>query len=230
MISNSIRTAFRKILSAVAGAAVLAVLPSCLDEHVPVVDLSLRVGNIYCADGQIVPVDHFLTTDLMPVGVVVAVGGADDTYRALVMGLEDLGETHFLNTLEEDVSGVSSDLTLFNGKENTAALVFAVTENEELNPGGALLATSYIAGGISAWYLPSVAEFRAVTAGWTAVAGTLSALGAEPLGTRYQTSTVDGTSDDSSMLYNYCIELPKGNVTSTLKTEPHAVRPFLLLR
>lgn len=230
MTYNTFTAACRKFLSAVIGAAALAVLPSCLDEHVPVVDLSLRVGNVYCADGQIVPVDHFLTTDLTPVGVVVAVGAPEDSYRALVMGLEDLGDTHFLNTIQEEVSGVSADLTLFNGKENTAALLYAVTENEELNPGGALLAASYIAGGMSAWYLPSVAEFRSVAASWSAVSSTLAAIGAEPLGTRYQTSTVDGTSDDSAMLYNYCIELPKGNVTSTLKTEPHTVRPFLLLR
>ena len=46
----------------------------------------------------------------------------------------------------------------------------------------------------------------------------------------YLTSTADGTSSETKMLYNYCIIMPEGRVNSKLKTELHKVRPFMIIR
>ena len=62
------------------------------EEHQEVVDLTLRVGNVYRTDGTIVPAQHHKAQGddaPMAVGVLVAVGGQDDNYSALVMALED---------------------------------------------------------------------------------------------------------------------------------------------
>ena len=203
---------------------------SCLDEHEDPVDLSLKVGNIYCVDGSIYPVDFFLTKGISAAGIVTAVGGPEDSYRALIVGLEDLGRVHFFNKTDEEVDGVSSDMNLMDGKENTAALIYAAVEDSTANPAAALLCSSYMAGGMSAWHLPSVAEFRTVAANYAAIATSLAAIQAEPLGDCYHTSTVDGSGENNAIFYNYIIELPKGNITGVLRTEPHQVRPFLLLK
>jgi len=203
---------------------------SCLDEHEEPIDLSLKVGNIYCENGQILPVDYYLMQDVPAAGVVTAVGGPEDNYRALIVSLEDIGRIHYFNLTDEDVSGVSSNLDTMDGKENTAALLYSAVEDSLAHPGAALLCSSYMASGMSAWHLPSVGEFRTVAANFAVISRSLNAVKAQPLGDSYQTSTVDGTGQNNSRLYNYLIELPKGNVTSVIKTEPHQVRPFLMLK
>ena len=203
---------------------------SCLDDHENPIDLSLKVGNVYYSDGSIWPVDYYKAEGVQPVGIVTAVGGPNDKYRALVMALEDIGTAYYLNTLDEDIAGISSDLTTFDGKENTAALLYAAVSDTLLTPASALLCSSYIAGGISAWHLPSVAEFRTVSTNYPAITATLRALDMAKLGDCYQTSTTDGTSNNNSKLYNYIIELPKGNTTSAMKTESHVIRPFIILK
>lgn len=206
---------------------------SCLDDHQEPIDLSLKVGNIYCEDGRIYPVDYFLEQNAAPAGIITAVGGPNDNYRALVMALEDIGSTYYLNSVEEKIGNVSSDITLFNGKENTAALLVASLDSDsivQLKPAGAILCSSYKASGKGAWHLPSVAEFRSVANSYAAIVSSLKAIGADKLQQRYQTSTVDGSSEDNEQLFNYTIELPKGNISSTLKTESHPVRAFMILR
>ena len=203
---------------------------SCLDEHEDPVDLSLKVGNVYYEDGSIYPVGYAKYEKTMPVGVVTAVGGKDDPYRALIMGLEDIGSEYYLNSLEEDVAGISTDLTTFDGKENTAALLYAAVSDTTLTPASAMLCSSYIVGGIGSWHLPSVAEMRTVATNYGTVSATLRALQAPALGDCYHTSTTDGTSGNNSKIYYYIIELPKGNVTSAQKTESHMIRPFMILK
>ena len=206
---------------------------SCLDEHKDPLDLSVKVGNIYGSDGSIYPLDYFLEQGIAPVGVVASVGTPDDGYRVLVVGLEDIGSTYYLNTVLEDVGNVSSDVTKFDGKENTAALLLAALESDStavIMPAGAMLSSSYMPHGVGAWHLPSVAEFRAVSQHYGTISHSLQAVGGQPFGPCYMTSTVDGNSSSLEQLYNYCIELPKGNIASTIKTESHEVRPFLILK
>ena len=216
------------ILAAFALAA--TTLGSCLDEHIDPMDLSLKVGNVYCENGSIYPYDYIVMQDSPAAGVVTAVGTKDDAFRALVVALEDAGSESFLNKAEDNLQGVSTDLTTFDGKENTAGLLYAVMKDSTLVSGSAILCSTYMAGGAATWHLPSVAEFRTVAQNYATVAQTLDKVKGQPLGDCYQTSTADGTSNNSARLYNFLIELPKGNASSVMRTESHPVRPFLILK
>ena len=203
------------------------------DEHVDVVDLSLKVGNVYRVDGSIVPPSHHVgQRDEAPqaVGVVVAVGTTSDKYTALVMALEDLDESYWFSGITDDTD-VSTDVKAFNGKENTAMLLSEYAKNKELDPTGAIMAGAYQAGGITGWHLPSVGEMLAAVNNRETVSNTLKMLHVTGFtGEWYLTTTADGTSSETKMLYNYCIIMPEGRVNSKLKTELHKVRPFMIIR
>lgn len=203
------------------------------DEHEAVVDLSLKVGNVYRMDGSIVPPLHHkkqLNEAPQAVGVVVAVGGPEDNYSALIMGLEDLDDKYWYSAKSAETSA-SSDLYAFNGKENTTKLLTEYTEDAELDPLGAVMAATYTAGGITGWHLPSVGEMKAVVKNRLVIRETLHGLGADEFRDEwYLSSTVDGSSDETAVMYNYCIIMPEGRVVSELKTLPHRVRPFMIIR
>lgn len=203
------------------------------EEHLEPVDLSLKIGNIYRTDGTIVPIDYHLAQGKdspEAVGVVCAVGEKKDNYNALVVALNDLGnEYYFAN--DTVATKASSDLELFNGKENTAALLAEYGENENLSPMGAVMATAYTAGNIAGWHLPSVAELYSIVKNKGIIISSIKQVGGEDFEDEwYLTSTVDGTSDNTSLFYNYCIIMPEGRRVSDFRTSSHKVRPFLIIR
>ena len=209
-----------------------SVLAAC-DKHEEVVDLTLRVGNVYRMDGTIVPPEHHKRQQQeapQAVGVIVAVGQDGDNYSALVMGLHDLDGKYWYSGKSAE-TGAGTDLDAFNGKENTTTLLTEYTEDADLDPMAAIMAATYTAGGITGWHLPSVGEMKAVVSNRLTIRGTLHSLGYDEFRDEwYQTSSVDGTSDETAVLYNYCIIMPEGRVVSELKTQEHRVRPFLILR
>ena len=219
----------KKIFSIIMAVVALGFV-ACVDDHQEPVDLSLKIGNVYCTDGSIYPVDYFKNQGLEAAGIVTKVGGKEDAFRALVISLEDIGSHQYMTSLEAEASSISSALDAMDGKENTSALVYASIEDSLVVPTAALECVAYRASGKEAWHLPSVAEFRTVTDNYWTIERSLREVGGESLGHLYQTSTVDGTSSSNEKLYNYLIELPKGNVSGTLKTDAHPVRPFLILK
>lgn len=210
-----------------------AILMAACDEHQEVVDLTLRVGNVYRTDGTIVPPQHHKAQGdeaPMAVGVLVAVGGQDDNYSALVMALEDLDDTYWFSGKSSETD-VMTDLESFNGRENTSTLLFEYSEDKELDPMGAVMAGAYNAGGITGWHLPSVGELMAVVKHRNTVAGSLKMLGAQDFSNEwYLTSTADGNSEETKFMYCYCVIMPEGRVVGELKTEKHKVRPFMIIR
>lgn len=213
-----------------------AALMAACEKHVEPVDLTLKVGNVYRIDGTIVPVDYHRgqgTDAPQAVGIITAVGTPEDNYSALVMALRDLDGTYWF-TAKKAETEVSSDIQAFNGKENTAMLLSEYAEDKELDPMGAVMASTYSVGGISGWHLPSVGEMRSVADNRFVIRRTLQLLGPDVAddftGDWYLTSTVDGSSGETSELYNYCIIMPEGRFWSELKTHQHKVRPFLMLR
>ena len=203
------------------------------DEHQEVVDLTLRVGNVYRVDGTIVPVQYHLQqaeTAPTAIGVLVAVGEKEEDYAALIMALEDLeGKYYFTAKIAE--TKVKTDLVNFNGKENTTILLAEYAEDEELDPMGAIMAGAYRAGGIAGWHLPSVAEMMAAVNNRQKVTETLRMLKAKDFNNEwYLTSTADGTSDETILRYNYCVIMPEGRIVGELKTEKHNVRPFMIIK
>lgn len=212
--------------------ALMMSVTSCLDEHIEPVDLTLKVGNVYCHNGSVYPVNHCTQqTDLQPVGVVVAVGGENDSWQALVMGLHDIGKACYLDDTASEIKGISTDTDAFDGKQNTSALIQAMADDKSVRPEAALMVAAYTEGGTSGWHLPSVAELRMAAVNRWAIHNAINAVGGEPFSDDwYQTSTTDGSSSETEMLYNYCVILPEGRVVSENKTVEHRVRPFLILR
>lgn len=199
---------------------------SC-EEHVEPIDYSLKTGNIYCADGAIIPPAQARDEAREAVGIVVRVGGDEDEFAAIVMAMRDLGQAQYADSLYS-VSSVSTDLHAFNGKHNTAALLNEAVEEERLNPMAAYMAASYNAGGITGWHLPSVAELKA--AATPTVRASLELMDGEALQDGwYTTSTQDGTTSETDVNYNYCISITEGRIVSAVKTERHRVRPFLVI-
>lgn len=214
-------------------ALLAAVSLGACDEHEEMVDLTLKVGNVYRMDGSIVPAEHHrqqMQSAPQPIGVVVAVGGQDDGFSALVVGLHDLeGEYCFSAKTAETDAG--RDIKAFDGKENTTTLLTEYQEDKALDPMGAIAAATYSAGGITGWHLPSVGEMMAIVKNRSTIRATLNMLGADDFCDEwYQTSTVDGSSDETAVMYNYCVIMPEGRVWGENKTKPHRVRPFMILR
>lgn len=204
-----------------------SLMASC-DKHEDLIDYTLKVGNIYCMDGTIVPPGEFPDMGKQAVGVVVRVGEKEEDYQAIVVGLRDIGMAAYADTLYT-IRSVSSDITLFNGKHNTAALMNEYTGEERLNPGAAIKCTNYTCGNISGWHLPSVAEVKAAGNG-TVRRSIEIAGGATFKEDWYMTSTIDGSSEETTVNYNFCINMAEGRVVSSYKTEAHLVRPFLVIR
>lgn len=211
----------------------MAVIMCSCEKHVIPVDLTLRVGNIYRADGSIVPPAHHRVEDETApeaVGVVVSVGEDGDGYSALVMSLYDL-QGSYCYAAETGETDASTDTELFNGKENTAILLSEYAENEKLDPRGAIMASAYYAGGVAGWHLPSVGEMQAVITDRYTIRESISIVGGDDFSNEwYLTSTVDGSSSETAEMYNYCVIMPEGRVVSELKTMTHKVRPFLIIR
>lgn len=206
--------------------AVLAALASC-DEHVIPVDWSDREGNIYCTDGSIVPYSTLDDSGKVPAGVVVKVGSETDGFQALVIALEDIGQYAYADSLY-NIANVTTDITSFDGKHNTATLLVEGVKEAAFNPQAAMAAAGYSASGITGWHLPSVAELKA--ANKAGVQNILKQLGEPFRQDWYISSTVDGTGVGTAINYNYCVSMTEGRVVSSFKTEAHVVRPFLLIK
>ena len=203
------------------------IMASC-DKHEDLTDYTLKVGIIYCMDGTIVPPGEFPGMGKQAVGVVVRVGEKEEDSQAIVVGLRDIGMAAYADTLYT-IRSVSSDITLYNGKHNTAALMNEYTEEERLNPGAAIKCANYTCGDINGWHLPSVAEVKA--AGNGAVRRSIDIAGGAAFKEDwYMTSTIDGSSEETTVNYNFCINMAEGRVVSSYKTEAHLVRPFLVIR
>ena len=207
-------------------------LAAC-DAHEEVVDYTLKIGNVFRMDGSIVPPEYHLSEEgqtAEAIGIVVAIGGEEDNYSALVMALNDL-KGEYWYTAKTAETGVSTDVEAFNGKENTSTLLIEYSEDKELDPMGAIMASTYNAGNITGWHLPSVAEMKSVVKNRLLITRIVKALGGDDFGNSwYLTSTADGSSDETTIMYNWCIIMPEGRVVKAEKTESHKVRPFMIIR
>lgn len=204
-------------------------MSSC-DEHIKVIDRTLKVGNIYCTDGTTVPPEDYPEYGCRAVGVVVAVAGPEEDWHSLVMALEDLPEEAVYTDTLMNVSNVSSSLTELDGKQNTSALLVEGEKEPRLNPQAALNAAAYAEWGITGWHLPSVAEMGMAARNRAAVNRALDVAGGQRFDNQwYHTSTADGSSSQTAVNYNYCVIMPEGNAVSSIKTSYHKVRPFLMV-
>lgn len=201
--------------------------PSC-QPHEEQIDYSLKAGNIYCSNGNIVPPDVY-EDGMGGIGVVVTVGAEGDNFGAIAVAREDIGCYAYADTLMD--LETSGEFSLFNGKENTAILVAGSIEEGAYHVPAAQAAYSYAAGKVTGWHLPSVGELREMVAKKKAIMHSLEIIGGEWLDEEewYQSSSQDATSGETALLYNMVVS-SSGRVKASVKTESHPVRPFIVIQ
>lgn len=202
---------------------------SSCEKHEEPIDYSLKKGNIFLADGRIVPPDAYDASSMNGIGVIVKIGGQDDSYKAIAVGKEDIGSHFYCDSLM-NVPGVSSETELMNGKENTAALMNLYIE-EDIQVPAAEAASSYRTAGVTGWHLPAVGELLEAAKGRSMIDQTLELIGGHPMNEEwYMSSTQDGASENTKILYMYCVSMKEGRVRYAMKDESYPVRPFITIK
>ena len=218
----------RKVFTAILAACMALAISSC-EEHVPEIDYSLKTGNILCADGRIVPQDAYDGNSMNGIGIIVMTGGENEAYKAIAVGKEDIGSHCYCDSLM-NVAGVGSDITKMDGKENTAALMNLYME-EMIGVPAAEAASSYRTAGVTGWHLPSCGELLQVSKGGLVIKKGLELIGGQPMEEEwYISSTQDGASENTKILYMYCVSMQEGRVRYAMKNESYLVRPFITIK
>lgn len=244
----------RKTKTLALAVALAAAMSSC-QEHEPFrefTDLSLTVGSILCADGSTVPASAY-SPEMNGVGVIVRTGTAEDGFRFIAMAKEDIGQYPYVAGENTDLyvdSGADSELLVYDGKENTAAMIARTTYKEttrevtdedgnkhkettveSLYFPAAMACVSYMTGELPGWHLPSCGEWIAASLRAETLRRSMEKIGGRWIETDqwYMSSSQDGSSKDTMNYYNMMVS-PSGTVRSSLKTLTGNVRPFITIR
>ena len=194
-------------------------LSSC-EEHTDIYDKSIKVGSILLSDNTVISPSGYEQKEHHAVGVVFYAN--KDT--ALVVGLKELGDYQFSDSLET-VTSVANDAYSKCGMENTAAIMASGIHSP------AVEAVRHYSSPISGWALPSAGELRALSDNLPNIAASMRIAGGDDFSVgQYVSSSQDGSSSESEQMYYLSVSLNNGYVTSTVKTTPGRVRPVLRLR
>lgn len=200
-------------LSAIAAMTALSLL-SC-EEHQALPDTSKGVGNIILANNAIVAPESYDRESGNAVGVIYHVSG--DT--AYVVCVRECGTLSFSND-DQAIDGISKSTYDYKGFENTVAILAEKDITSD--------AVSEIENLPNAWYLPSAGELRTLSSNLPVVERSLRIVGGEPFYDEYYlSSTEDGSTQSSSEMFVYCVNVRNGYLASTRKSEPKRVRPFM---
>lgn len=209
-------------------ALLISLLFTACEKHEPVVDYSLKVGNIYISDGRILPPEAYDPQQHTAVAVIVATGNSNDPFKALGVALDEWQDRAANMTGELD--GVSGDIDDMNGRSNTAAMLAAMEENEKLDCAAAVSVNAY-GEGDGRWHLPACGELLRLASSHHKIDEVLRTVGGKPLSTDlYLSSTVDGADENSKRLFMRNVSLQEGRVVSSNRTAEKTVRPFILIR
>jgi len=205
------------------------VLVSCT-QHEHIIDVSLRVGNILCADGSMISPQDFAASGKTAVGVVFWVNDDEDnrtTNRALAVSLENLAPVMWSDSLA-NIMGVSTNFTAFDGASNTVAMLLFQTGRIE---GAADRAFRYSKNGVSGWFLPSVAQAMEIHANRNRIYAALEAVGGQKFeDIWYWTSTQDNSGGQSAMVNAVTLSFTQGRAIASYKREKFAVRPIIAIQ
>lgn len=214
----------RKILYAVL--AVLGMVFASCDGHHPEPDLGMKVGDILCTDGQVLPVGDWEKSGKNGIGVVFYVNH-DPNVEGIgyAVYLNDIAPMEFADSLGIK-QGTSADVTAHDGNKNTYALM------SQRNVGSPMAEAVFDLWkyGQSA-YVPSVAQMKllhyvrgSINQRLTAIGG--STISDEPSQCWYWTSTeVAGQETAKAWL----VSLSQGAMQETPKIQAHKVRPIITI-
>lgn len=202
-------------------------LVSSCEKHETAIDYTLKVGNIYIEDGRILPPSVYDPDLHTAVAVITYVGQESDGFKALAIALDEW--TDCAATMNCELSGVSGEIDDMSGRSNTAAMLAAMDDTEDLECPAATSVNRYREAD-GRWHLPACGELLKLADNRQKVDESLSIIGGQPLSTDlYLSSTVDGTDENSKIYFMRNVSLHEGRVVSGSKTAPKIVRPFLLI-
>lgn len=208
----------------------MALFSSCT-EHEDMIDTSLRVGNLYCADGSVISPAGYPNSGKTAVGVIFWVNNNSDmtTDRAYIVSLENLPAVQWCDTTE-NISSVSTDKEMkFDGKTNTTNLIdWGIKEGRETP--AVTIAYNYVKNNISGWFLPSLAQANEISAKRNVLYNSFASCGGEEFGDTnfgYWTSNQDKDGASQNAIY---IILSQGKATGSNKLGNFAVRPIIAIK
>lgn len=198
---------------------------SC-DGHHPEPDMGMKVGDVLCTDGQILPMETCKKSGKEGIGIVFHVNTNPDIEgRGYAVYLNDLEPLAFADSLGIK-QGTSADAYALDGNQNTYALM------SQRNVGSPIADAVFDLWryGQSA-YIPSVAQLRLLKGTRDYINQGIVGIGGEPItdtpdGCWYWSSTeVSGQETAKAWLYS----LSQGAMQETPKTQNHKVRPIITI-
>lgn len=200
-------------------------ITSC-DGHHPEPDMGMKVGDVLCTDGQILPMEAWQKLGKEGIGIVFHVNTNPEVEgRGYAVYLNDLQPLAFADSLGIK-QGTSADAYALDGNQNTYALM------SQRNVGSPIADAVFDLWryGQSA-YIPSVAQLRLLKGTRNSINQGIVAIGGEPItdmpgGCWYWSSTeVAGQETAKAWLYS----LSQGAMQETPKTQNHKVRPIITI-
>lgn len=206
--------------------AFIGIAVTSCDGHHPEPDMGMKVGDVLCTDGQILPVGAWRKSVKEGIGIVFHVNTDPEVEgRGYAVYLNDLEPLAFADSLGIK-QGTSADASAFDGNTNTYALM------SQRNMGSPMADAVFELWryGQSA-YIPSVAQLRLLKETRSYINQGITAIGGEPVtdkpdGCWYWSSTeVAGQETAKAWLYS----LSQGAMQETPKTQKHKVRPIITI-
>lgn len=214
----------KKILSILAAAMTLLV--AACDGHKDFPDASMKVGDIVCTDGNVLPWDKYEQSDKKAIAVVFHVNQNEDVEgNGYAVYLYDIAPEAFCDSIGVE-QGTSADITAYDGNMNT----FALYDTKEVSSPLAERVFDLWRYGQSA-YIPSVAQLRLLYQVREAVNPYITKCGGTPIPDDddycwYWSSTeVEGQETAKAWLYS----LGSGAMQETPKWQSHQARPIITL-
>lgn len=214
----------RKLLNIMLAFVGMAVT-SC-DGHHPEPDMGMKVGDVLCTDGQILPINDWEKSGKEGIGIVFHVNYNPDVEgRGFAVYLRDISPVMFADSLGVK-QGTSADAYALDGNANTYALM------SQRNVGSPMADAVFELWryGQSA-YIPSVAQLRLLKEARPYINGKIEAIGGQSIPDEanqcwYWSSTeVAGQETAKAWLYS----LSQGAMQETSKTQAHKVRPIITI-
>lgn len=199
------------------------------------IDITMKVGNIYCEDGSIIdPINYKELGLTNAVGVIFWVNENSDVEdKAYIVSRFDANfygnkQCHWSDTLIS--TGVSTSITQMDGAANTSTIT-----TYEINNGGIFEAkdwsVKYNDQNCKNWYLPSTAQLTELFNNRQKIIDALVNCGGEDFSeVWYWTSTEDNDGSESNKYNAYIVSLIEGHIHAELKTNSHVVRPVKTIK
>lgn len=198
---------------------------SC-DGHHPEPDMGIKIGDVLCTDGQILPMEAWQKSGKEGIGIVFHVNTDPEVEgRGYAVYLNDLEPLAFADSLGIK-QGTSADVYALDGNQNTYALM------SQRNVGSPMADAVF-----ELWRygqsadIPSVAQLRLLKETRSSINKGIEAIGGVPIsdtpdGCWYWSSTeVAGQETAKAWLYS----LSQGAIQETPKTQNHKIRPIITI-